>query len=239
MGWFDRAEEGSLSTRLALDTQLVQDSISEKVGASIQSIVQFITGFVISFVKGWRLALVMLAGIPVMAITGGIMFKFVAKFMTEGQDSYAEAGSIAEQAIAGIRTVYSFSLQSRFRERYDAKLANAEASNIRAGHVIGWGFGLFLFIMFGSYALAFWYGSRLVIEGTLDAGDVLVVFVSMIIGAMALMVLPTNIAALGTGRAAAYKIWKTIERTPPIDTDSEGGVKLDKTRCQSVEETDA
>jgi ATP-binding cassette subfamily B (MDR/TAP) protein 1 len=66
MGWFDKAEGGSLSTRLALDTQLVQDSISEKVGASIQSIAQFITGFVIAFVKGWQLALVMLAGIPVM-----------------------------------------------------------------------------------------------------------------------------------------------------------------------------
>ncbi len=66
MGWFDKAEGGSLSTRLALDTQLVQDSISEKVGASIQSLAQFITGFVIAFVKGWQLALVMLAGIPVM-----------------------------------------------------------------------------------------------------------------------------------------------------------------------------
>ncbi len=79
------------------------------------------------------------------------MFKFVAKFMTKGQDAYAEAGAVAEQAIAGIRTVYSFSLQKRFEDRYEERLANAETSNIRAGYLIGWGFGVFLLIMFCSY----------------------------------------------------------------------------------------
>jgi len=232
MAWFDKADEGSLSTRLALDTQLVQDAISEKAGATLQALAQFITGFVIAFVKGWRLALVMLAGIPIMAIAGGIIFRFVTRFMTQGQDSYADAGSIAESALGGIRTVYSFSLQKRFEDKYDAHLQKAEKANIIAGMVIGWGFGIFLFIMFATYGLAFWYGSTLVINGTdgMDAGSVLVVFLAMIMGAMALMMLPTNVAAFGTGRAAAYKIFKTIERVPLIDTDSEVGLK--PTECK-------
>jgi ABC-type multidrug transport system fused ATPase/permease subunit len=66
MGWFDQAEEGSLTTRLAADTNLIQDGISEKFGIFIQCCSQFITGFVIAFVKGWRLALVLLAAMPIM-----------------------------------------------------------------------------------------------------------------------------------------------------------------------------
>lgn len=66
MEWFDRSEEGSLNTRLANDTQLIQDAISEKAGATIQSISQFITGLIVAFVKGWRLALVILACIPIL-----------------------------------------------------------------------------------------------------------------------------------------------------------------------------
>jgi ATP-binding cassette subfamily B (MDR/TAP) protein 1 len=66
MGWFDKAEEGSLTTRLAADTNLIQDGISEKFGILIQCFAQFTAGFVIAFVKGWRLALVLLAAMPVM-----------------------------------------------------------------------------------------------------------------------------------------------------------------------------
>lgn len=56
MGWFDKAEEGSLTTRLATDTQVIQDGISEKFGLLVMCVSQFITGFIVAFVKGWRLA---------------------------------------------------------------------------------------------------------------------------------------------------------------------------------------
>lgn len=38
MGWFDKAEEGSLTTRLAAGTQLIQDGISEKFGYLVMCI---------------------------------------------------------------------------------------------------------------------------------------------------------------------------------------------------------
>lgn len=59
MGWFDKAEEGSLTTRLATDTQNVQDGLAERVGTAIEGVAACITGFVIALVKGYKLALVM------------------------------------------------------------------------------------------------------------------------------------------------------------------------------------
>lgn len=41
----------------------------------------------------------------------------------------------------------------------------------------------------------------------------------------ALMQLPTNISAVSTACGAAYKIFSTIDRIPPIDVDNEGGIK--------------
>jgi ATP-binding cassette subfamily B (MDR/TAP) protein 1 len=60
MGWFDKAEDGSLNTRLQSDSQLIQDGISEKFGLFIAAIAQFLSGFIISFVKGPKMAAVML-----------------------------------------------------------------------------------------------------------------------------------------------------------------------------------
>lgn len=52
MSWFDKADEGSLTTRLATDTQLIQDGISEKFGQLVMLISQFAGGFIVAFIKG-------------------------------------------------------------------------------------------------------------------------------------------------------------------------------------------
>lgn len=52
MSWFDTAKDDSLLTRLASDTQLIQDGISEKLGLCISFFCQFIAGYVVGFYKG-------------------------------------------------------------------------------------------------------------------------------------------------------------------------------------------
>ncbi|KAL7334188.1 hypothetical protein PS15p_202992 [Mucor circinelloides] len=228
MSWFDKAEEGSLTTRLAAGTQMIQDGISEKFGYLVMCIGQFIAGFIISFVKGWRLAVVMLATIPLMAVVGGAIDYFITKYTLRAQDSYAYAGSVAEQVFAGIRTVYSYSLQKRFADLYEIRLEKAMKDGIKRGKALGIGFGLFMFILFGTYGLSFWYGSKLTRDGVMTGEDVLVVQFAMIMGAMALLMVPQNLAAVSSACGAAYRIFNTIDRVPSIDVDAPGGVMLEK-----------
>ncbi|KAI8149541.1 P-loop containing nucleoside triphosphate hydrolase protein [Fennellomyces sp. T-0311] len=228
LGWFDKSEEGSLTTRLAADTQLIQDGISEKCGIMLMAIGAFISGFIIAFVEGWNLAVIILATMPVLAACGGAIGYFITKFTLQTQDSYAEAGAIAEQVFAGIRTVYAFSLQDRFARRYEEKLVKAREVGMKRGIYLGIGFGIFLFVLFATYGLSFWYGGRLVREGTMTGAQVLVVFFAMIIGAMSLMQLPPNLSAVSTACGAAHKVFSTIDRVPVIDPDSEDGIKPEK-----------
>ncbi|KAI7858541.1 P-loop containing nucleoside triphosphate hydrolase protein [Circinella umbellata] len=225
MTWFDKSEEGSLTTRLATDTQMIQEGISEKLGLVIQLLAQVIAGFVIAFVKGWRLAVVILATVPVMAIVGGLMGIYYTKFTKTAQDSYAQAGSIAEQVFSGIRTVYAFSLQDRFSERYDKELDKACATGIRRGIVMGVQMAAFIFVLFCTYGLSFWYGAKLVDEGTLTGGVVLIAFFAMLIGTMSLLSLPMNLSAVASACGAAYRIFEIIDRVPDIDPDSPEGIK--------------
>ncbi|KAL9552554.1 hypothetical protein MBANPS3_003717 [Mucor bainieri] len=228
MGWFDKAEDGSLTTRLASGTQLIQDGVSEKFGYLVMCIGQFITGFIISFVKGWRLAVVMLATVPLMGLVGGGIDYFITKYTLRAQDSYAHAGSVAEQVFAGIRTVYSFSLQKRFADLYEIRLEKAMKDGVKRGLALGIGFGVFMFILFGTYGLSFWYGAKLTRDGIMTGEDVLVVQFAMIMGAMALLMVPQNLVAVSSACGAAYRIFSTIDRVPSIDVDAPGGAVLDK-----------
>ena len=59
----------------------------------------------VAFVKGWTLAVVLLACIPCLVIVGGFMSMLMAKMSTRGQASYTEARNVVDQTVGAIRTV--------------------------------------------------------------------------------------------------------------------------------------
>jgi ATP-binding cassette subfamily B (MDR/TAP) protein 1 len=231
MSWFDKADDGSLTTRLASDTQIIQDGISEKCGLLITCIFQFVSGFVVAFVKGSSLAVIMLVTVPLLGGLGAVIGFLITKYTLHSQNEYANAGSVAEQVFSGIRTVYSFSLQDRFAERYEDKLDGALRAGTKRGIVTGLGFGIFMCILFCTYGLSFWYGAQLIREGKVNGGTVLVVFYAMMMGAQSLNTLPPNLSAVSSAAGAAYKIFETIDRVPEINKQAPGFVPSQLKGC--------
>ena len=64
-----------------------------------------IAGFIIGFVKGWLLAVVVLAVIPALGIAGFLYMRVIQNKDKRQKEAYAEAGGNSEQAIGAIKTV--------------------------------------------------------------------------------------------------------------------------------------
>lgn len=60
---------------------LVQQGISEKVAMFAQAMGGFFCGFIIAYIRSWRLALAMSSILPLIMITGAVMHKFMSKYM--------------------------------------------------------------------------------------------------------------------------------------------------------------
>lgn len=75
------------------------------MGKFIQLISTFFGGFVVAFVRGWLLAVVLLSCIPAIVIAGGTTSLIMSKMSSRGQIAYAEAGNVVEQTVGAIRTV--------------------------------------------------------------------------------------------------------------------------------------
>jgi ATP-binding cassette subfamily B (MDR/TAP) protein 1 len=78
-----------------------------QVGKFLQLIASFIGGFVIAFLKGWLLSVVMLACIPPVVIAAAAVAKVLSTISSKGQQSYGDAGNVVEQTIGAIKTVSS------------------------------------------------------------------------------------------------------------------------------------
>ncbi|KAJ1971898.1 hypothetical protein H4R35_004990, partial [Dimargaris xerosporica] len=228
IAWFDTVATGDLTARISGDVNIVQEGIGSKLGRLIQDLVTFLTGFIIAFVKGWKLALVLLASFPLMAAAGSLVSVLIASESVGGQSSYGKAGGVAEEVISGIRTVMAFGGQESEIRRYDQKITEAMHKGIRKALIGGVGTGAINAIMFLTYALGFWYGVKLAAEGTLDSSQVLNVFFALTIGAMSLGISAPNLTAVGSAQGAASKVFNIIDRPSPIDPLAESGRRLDQ-----------
>ncbi|KAF3332632.1 ABC transporter B family member 9-like isoform X2 [Carex littledalei] len=218
---------GEVIGRMSGDTILIQDAIGEKVGKFLQLVSTFVGGFVISFIKGWHLAIVLLACLPPIAIAGGVMSVLMSKFAARSQLAYTEAGNVVEQTIGAIRTVVSFTGEKKATGKYDNLLKSARNVTVHQGTAAGTGIGTVLLCIFSSYGLAIWYGSRLIIDKGYTGGTIINVIMAIMTGAMSLGQASPCINAFASGQSAAYKMFETIYRKPLIDSYSPDGIVLE------------
>ncbi|KAG2726673.1 hypothetical protein I3760_01G124800 [Carya illinoinensis] len=231
IGFFDKeAKTGEIVGRMSGDTVLIQDALGEKVGKFIQLVATFVGGFVIAFVKGWLLALVLLSSFPPLVISAAAMSIIIGKMASQGQTAYSVAATVVEQTIGSIRTVASYTGEKEAITKYKKSLTKAYKSGIQEGLAAGLGLGAATFIMFCSYALAIWFGGKMILEKGYTGGDVINVLFAVLTGSVSLGQASPCMSAFAAGQAAAFKMFETINRKPKIDAYNTEGLQLDDIR---------
>ncbi|KAM7420780.1 hypothetical protein PAMA_015143 [Pampus argenteus] len=227
ISWFDVTETGELNTRLTDDVYKIQEGIGDKVGMLLQAFSTLFTSFIIGFIKGWKLTLVILAVSPALGISAAIFGKVLTTFTSKEQSAYAKAGAVAEEVLSAVRTVFAFSGQDREIKRYQKNLEDAKNMGIKKAISANIAMGFTFMMIYMSYALAFWYGSILILNKEYTIGTVLTVFFVVLIGAFTLGQTSPNIQSFASARGAAYKVYSIIDHQPCIDSYSDAGFKPD------------
>ncbi|XP_076858813.1 bile salt export pump isoform X2 [Brachyhypopomus gauderio] len=231
IGWFDCTSVGELNTRISDDINKINNAIADQVPIFIERLSTFTFGFLVGFAGGWKLTLVVIAVSPLIGLAAGLMAKAVAGLTGRELHAYAKAGAIADEVLSSIRTVAAFGGEDKETERYDRNLVEAQTWGVKKGMITGIFMGSMWCIIFLCYALAFWYGSKLVIDTQeLTPGTLIQVFFGVLTGALSLGQASPCLEAFASGRAAAKSIFDTIDRMPEIDCFTEEGHKLDKVK---------
>ncbi|XP_029444667.1 multidrug resistance protein 1-like isoform X2 [Rhinatrema bivittatum] len=228
IGWFDVNDAGELNTRLTDDISKINEGIGDKIAMLFQSLATFLAGFVIGFIKGWKLTLVILAISPVMGLSAAVWSKILTAFTNKELTAYAKAGAVAEEVLSAIRTVIAFGGQQKEIKRYERNLEDAKRIGIKKAVTANISIGFAFLFIYASYALAFWYGTTLILDEGYTIGSVLTVFFAVIIGAFSIGQAAPNIEAFANARGAAHTIFNIIDNEPKIDSFSEAGFKPEK-----------
>ncbi|XP_006834390.1 PREDICTED: multidrug resistance protein 3 isoform X2 [Chrysochloris asiatica] len=227
IGWFDIKDTTELNTRLTDDISKISEGIGDKVGMFFQAVATFFAGFIVGFIRGWKLTLVIMAISPILGLSAAVWAKILSAFTDKELAAYAKAGAVAEEALGAIRTVIAFGGQNKELERYQKHLETAKSIGIKKAISANISMGIAFLLIYASYALAFWYGSTLVISREYTIGNAMTVFFSILIGAFSVGQAAPCIDAFANARGAAYVIFDVIDNNPKIDSFSERGHKPD------------
>ncbi|WFD21498.1 ABC-type xenobiotic transporter [Malassezia equina] len=225
IAYFDKLGPGEITTRIQSDIQLIQDGISDKLPLMMAFISTFIAGFVVAYVRSWKLALVMTSILPCIVGAAIVMNKFVSKYQQIELAQVAKAASIAEESLSTVRTVKAFDMGAQLRRLYESQNLLALGASRRRSVAAGIGIGAFFFCIYCAYALAFYFGSKLVADGEVQSGVVMNVIFSVLIGAFSMAMLAPNLQTLSFAQAAGGKVFEAIDREPMIDSASAEGLR--------------
>ncbi len=227
IGFFDKLGAGEVTTRITADTNLIQEGISEKISLTLSAVATFVTAFVIGFVEYWKLTLILSSTVFAILFLMGTASRVIVPNSKASVNAYAEGGSVAEEVISSVRNTVAFGTQDRLAKQYDQHLTKGEGYGWRVKAGVAFLISGMMLTLYGNYGLAFWMGSRYLIDGVVSLSKVLTIMLSIMIGAFSLSNVMPNVQAFVTAVGAAAKIYNTIDRVSPLDPALDEGDKID------------
>ena len=236
IGFFDATKTGELTSRLASDTAVLQNTVTVNVSMALRYGVQALGGISVLFLTSIELAAVMIVAVPTVVAFAVFYGRKVRRLSKIVQDRLADATAVAEETIAGVRTVRSFAREPQESARYgDAVEASFRAARTRArvGALFS---GAVSFLGYGVVALILWYGGNLVIDGQMSAGELTAFLLYTFMVAFALGGLSGLWADFMKATGSAERIFQLIDRAPTVaappeaaaDFEIRGDVRFDR-----------
>ncbi|KAK4799961.1 hypothetical protein SAY86_025326 [Trapa natans] len=220
MSFFDTyGDNGDIVSQVLSDVLLVQSALSEKVGNYIHNMATFFSGLAIGFVNCWQIALITLASGPFIVAAGGISNIFLHRLAENMQDAYAEAASIAEQAVSYVRTLYAFTNETLAKYSYATSLQATLRYGILISLVQGLGLGFTYGLAICSCALQLWVGRILVTHGKAHGGEIIAALFAIILSGLGLNQAATNFYSFDQGRIAAYRLFEMTKSSSGENSD--------------------
>jgi len=158
MDFFNQNKVGELTSRIATDITQLQETLRTTIAEFFRQIVTVLGSIVLLILISWKLAFIMVATVPIMALVAVFFGRFIKKLSKQAQDFSAESNSIVEEALMGISNVKAFTNEFFLLNRYQKSLDEIRMLNIKSGKWRGLFISFIIFCMTGAVVFIIWQG---------------------------------------------------------------------------------
>ena len=183
MSFFSQQQVGELTSRMFADLTQLQDAFIMAIPQFLRQSIILLGSMVMMICISPRLTGVMVSCFPPTVIGAILIGRMVGKRSRVTQDELAHSANVVSEAFQGIANVKAFCNELFEQKRYEARLvlflkSVRQGAKARAGLV-----AFIIFAIFTAITIVLWYGTTLLLDGALKAGDLFgVTFYTIFIG---------------------------------------------------------
>lgn len=224
--YFDKHTPGSIATNLSTDTNIIEVGLADKICSVCQGCGMLITAFVIAFTKSWKLTLVVGTTIPYMMLATMGLSSVDSKFEGKMRSAYTQASSIAEEALGSVVSIISLGAIDNVIRKFQQPLLLASKYGKLIGPTQATMYGNMFFSIQSGYALALFYGVKLVNRGEIrNGGTVMIVLMSVLLGNSAMGIIAPSIPSFLKAGASAQQVLKLLRPNDGKTVDQQSGLR--------------
>jgi ATP-binding cassette, subfamily B (MDR/TAP), member 1 len=151
------------------------------------------------------------------------------KAATENNATVLKPSNVISSAFTNIRTIHALSMQEWVLGTYDQMMKERSRDRSNRGVVAGLGYGGSNCVLFGTFALLFWYGSTLMEDGEITYEELLIAIMALMFGTFGIGQALNDMGDQKQAIFAAKRIFKlidgsnnsTLNPTDPLSEDGE------------------
>ncbi len=198
----DRFETSSLVTRMTGDITVMQNTINNGLRPLMRSPVMLLLGIIFSFSMNAELAFVFIILTPLLGIGLFLIVRHVAPMYSVLQTTVDSLNSVVEENLRAVRVVKAF-VRDEFEEyKFDGVNTKLENTAIRTNRTAVLNLPFFQLIMYICVLALMFFGGSMVLEGTLQVGQ-LTGFLSYVMQVLNSMMMLSNVFLLLTRSLAS------------------------------------
>lgn len=225
LDYFTQKRSGELISRITNDVKLIENAVSYALTDLVYQSFQVISFAALTFLINWRMALISVIALPLVAIPIVVVGKVLRKLSKRSQEKMADINSLLVETFAGVRIVRAFCAEAReiakFKKQNQDYYRIAMKSIKRmlllgiATELIGVAMALFII----------YYSGRQVIEGELSFGAFALFMAALLSLIRPFKKLSQVSSIMQQAVAASGRIYEVLD-TPPSIKEKSGAHQL-------------
>ena len=233
MAYFDLEDVSGTATIISTNGAKFKKGVGKKLGHGVQFTVTVLAGFGLAFYASWRITLVTLAVVPVMAGSVAWVLNINQSKTKRDNESYAKAGGVVYQTASSIRTILALNAADELIERFTDATQEAYDGAVSQLIYLGLANGMLMSSFMLAYIVIVGYGGYLLYDEVAQNGcdasgaittnqscdpsgaDVFLALMGVIFAGATIPQISTSLEAFTGARSSCFPALLAMSRTSP------------------------
>ncbi|NUR77715.1 MAG: ABC transporter ATP-binding protein [Thermoleophilia bacterium] len=213
--YHDRVGAGDLISRASNDAELVSRAF-DSIGHTVGYVLTLIGAAAILLAIDWPLALAVLAALPLVSVGFGRYSKRYAERTKINQEALADATTLVEETVAGIRVVKGLNAGAALAERFRRQSDDVVRTALDVARVDAVFLPALEALPLVGILVVLWYGSHRVLNGSITIGTFAVFNFYLALLVNPLRTVGQRVGTFQRAAAAARRVTEVLRAEPVV-----------------------